>query len=269
VWLGANDLLKFIFSHGNSPATDSPAQLAADLQQIVTTLQASGAQVVVGDLPDILGNPGTGEPPLPQFFPAAKISADLQKLGVPAPFAGAVQAYVIANYTGATGFLTESGFFGILAELSSSTPTVTPNLDPNGPGSGAGANYLDSAFSASVIGLTAAYNTAIDSTTAATGAALAPIATSFRTLAATGLTLAPGVTLTIQFGGGLLSYDGLHPSNTAYAVIANAFIGAYDAKYSGTVPLLTNAQIGAIAQTDTYNPYVIKAINPAWPYPLP
>ncbi len=269
VWLGANDLLKFIFSHGQSPASDSPAQLATDLTQIITTLQANGSQVVVGDLPDILGNPGTGEPPVPQFFPAAKISADLQRLGVPAPFAGAVQAYIIAKYTGATGFLTESGFFGVLAELGSSTPTVTPNLDPNGPGSGAGSTYLDSAFSATVIALNAGYNQAIDATTTATGAALAPITTNFRTLAATGLTLAPGVTLTMQFGGGILSYDGLHPSNTGYAVITNVFIGALDAKYSLTIPPLSNAQIGAIAQTDSYNPYVIRAINPLWPYPLP
>ena len=225
--------------------------------------------MVVGDLPDILGNPGTGEPPVPQFFPAAKISADLQKLGVPAAFAGAVQAYVISKYTGATGFLTESGFFGILAELGSSSPTVTPNLDPSGVGSGDGPNYLDSTFSATVIGLNAAYNSAIDSTTTATGAALAPITVNFRALAATGLTLAPGVTLTTQFGGGLLSYDGLHPSNTGYAVIANVFIGALNTKYNLGIAPLSNAQIGAIAQTDTYNPYVIKAINPAWPYPLP
>jgi lysophospholipase L1-like esterase len=269
VWLGANDLLKFIFSHGNSPASDSPTQMATDLTQIITSLQASGSQVVVGDLPDILGNPGTGEPPVPQFFPAAKISADLQRLGVPAPFAGAVQAYVIANYTGATGFLTESGFFGILAELGSSSPTVTPNLDPSGPGSGDGPNYLDSAFSAQVIGLNAAYNSVIDSVATSTGVALAPVTTSFRQFAATGVTLAPGVTLTIQFGGGLLSYDGLHPSNTAYAVIANVFIGALDTKYNLGIAPLSNAQIGAIAQTDTYNPYVIRAVNPLWPYPLP
>ena len=244
------------------------AQLRKLIQPFVLRRTKSDP-TIVGDLPDILGNPGTGEPPVPQFFPAAKISADLQALGVPAAFAGAVQAYVISKYTGATGFLTESGFFGILAELGSSSPTVTPNLDPNGAGSGDGPNYLDTAFSATVIALNAGYNQAIDATTTATGAALAPITTNFRALAASGLTLAPGVTLTMQFGGGILSYDGLHPSNTGYAVIANVFIGALDTKYNLGIAPLSNAQIGAIAQTDTYNPYVIKAINPAWPYPLP
>lgn len=269
VFLGANDLLKFIFSHGQSPASDSPTQMATDLQQIITTLQASGAQVVVGDLPDILGNPGTGEIPVPQFFPANKISPDLQALGVPAGVAAAVQAYVQAHYTGATGFLTESGFFGIAAELKSASPSITPNLDPNGPGSGDGPLYLDAAFSATVIALNAGYNQAIDATTTATGAALAPITANFRALAANGVTLAPGVTLTMQFGGGLLSYDGLHPSNVGYALIANVFIGALDAKYNLGIAPLSNAQIGAIAQSDSYNPFVIKSINPAWPYPLP
>lgn len=266
VWLGANDLLKYVFSHGNSPATDSPAQFAADLATIVTTLEKSGSKVVVGNLPHILGEPGI-EGPTPQFFPIAKLSADLQALGVPAAVAGNVQAYVQATYTGPSGFLTESGFFTVLTEISAGAPSI--NLDPNGAGSGDGPLYLDSAFAAQAMALNDAYNTAIATVATNTGAALADVETAFDSLDQSGLTLAPGVTLTMQFGGGLLSYDGLHPSNTAYAAIANVFIGAADTKFGTTIPPLSAAQIGAIAQTDSYNPYVIKAVNPAWPYPLP
>lgn len=267
VWLGANDVLKYVFSHGNSPATDSPQQLGADLTRIVTTLQKAGSKVVVANLPDILGN-GSTEPPVPQFFPAAKISADLQGLGVPKTLADNVQAYVQATYTGPTGFLTESGFFSVAGQIQAGAPSI--DLDPNGKGSGAGALYLDGAFAAQAIALNAAYNTAIDNVAASTGAALADIQTAFRQInAAGGVPLAPGVTLTTQFGGGILSYDGLHPSNTTYALMANVFIGAADAKFNLTIPPLTSAQIGAIAQSDTYNPYVIKAVNPSWPYPLP
>jgi lysophospholipase L1-like esterase len=270
VWLGANDLLKFIFSHGNSPATDTPQQLAADLTQIVTTLQKAGSKVVVANIPDILGN-GSTEPPVPQFFPIAKLSFDLQGLGVPQTIANNVQAYVQATYTGSTGFLTESGFFSVAGQIKAGAPSI--NLDPNGAGSGDGTLYLDSAFAAQALALNAAYNQAIDQVAAGTGSALADIQTTFQQInAAHGVTLAPGVTLTTQFGGGLLSYDGLHPSNTAYALLANVFIGAADTKFSLTIPPLSNAQIGAIAQTDTYNPYVIKAALPpgaVWPYPLP
>lgn len=272
VWLGANDVLKFIFSHGQSPATDSPQQLAADLTTIVTTLQKAGSKVVVGNLPDILGNPSTGEIPVPQFFPQTKLSADLQALGVPNPPADQIAAYISATYTkGNGGFLTESGFFSLVSQIkaNATNPAFVPNLDPNGPGSGDGTLYLDQTFAAQAIALNAGYNQAINQVAASTGAALADVQTVFKGVAASGVPLAPGVTLTLQFGGGILSYDGLHPSNVGYALIANTFIGAADTKFALTIPPLSNATIGAIAQNDSYNPFVIKALNPAWPFPLP
>ncbi len=269
VWLGANDVLKYIFSHGQSPITDSPTQFSSDLTTLVTMLEKSGSKVVVGNLPDILGNPSTGENPVPQFFPQTKLSADLTALGVNPAAAAQVAAYVSATYTkGNGGFLTQSGFFSLVSQLKSS-PTTLPVLDPNGPGSGDGPLYLDQSFAASATALIAGYNQTINGVAAATGAGLADIETAFRNLDATGLPLAPGVTLTLQFGGGIFSYDGLHPSNTGYAIVANVFIGAADAKFGLAIPPLGSAQIGAIAQNDTYNPYVIKAVNPAWPFPLP
>jgi lysophospholipase L1-like esterase len=269
VWLGANDMLKFIFSHGQSPITDSPAQFTTDLTTIVTTLQKSGSKVVVGNLPDILGNPATGELPVPQFFAQTKLAADLTALGVPSAAAAQVAAYVSATYTkGNGGFLTQSGFFGLVTQLQAN-PSALPNLDPNGPGSGDGPLYLDQTFAAQAIALNGAYNQIINSVASGTGAALADIQTEFKALGASGLPLAPGVTLTLQFGGGLISYDGLHPSNTGYAVVSNLFIGAADATYGLTIPPLSNAQIGAIASNDTYNPFVIKSVNPSWPFPLP
>ncbi|HET7813691.1 MAG TPA: SGNH/GDSL hydrolase family protein [Candidatus Baltobacteraceae bacterium] len=267
VWLGANDLLKFIFSHGQSPATDSPAQFQSDLTQIVTALESHGSKVVVGNLPDILGNPSTNEPPVPQFFPQTKLSADLQALGVPAGAAGAVASYVQTHYTqGAGGFLTESGFFAVVQQVKAGS--VTPQLDPNGAGSGDGGAYLDQAFAAQAIALNAGYNQIINQIAAGTGSGLADVQTAFQQLQQTGVPL-PGCTLTLQFGGGLISFDGLHPANTGYALVANAFIGAADTKFSMAIPPLTNQQIGQIAGNDQYNPCVVKSFNPAWPYPLP
>lgn len=270
VWLGANDVLKYIFSHGQSPVTDTPQQLATDLTTIVTSLQKAGSKVVVANLPDILGNPTTQENPVPQFFPQWKLSTDLQALGVPATAAAQIAGYVQATYTkGAGGYLTESGFFGLAGQIQRN-PGALPNLDPQGPGSGEGKLYIDQTFAAQAIALNAAYNQAINGVAQSTGAALADIQTTFQQInAAGGVPLAPGVTVTLGFGGGILSYDGLHPSNIGYALIANTFIAAADTKYSLTIPPLSAAQIGGIAQSDTYNPYVIKAVNPNWPFPLP
>lgn len=269
VWLGANDLLKFIFSHGASPATDSPTQFASDLTQIITSLEHGGSKVLVANLPDILGNPGAGEIPVPQFFPDTKISADLQALGVPGAAADPIQAYVQATYTkGPGGFLTETGFFSVVQQFAA-THTVTPVLDPSGPGSGAGGAYIDAAFAAQAIALNAGYNQAIAQVAAGTGATLVDVNSTFKSLAANGVTLSATCKLTFQFGGGLVSYDGLHPSNTGYALVANLFIGTAGAALGMSIPPLSNTQIGAIASGDQNNPCLVKSVNPLWPYPLP
>ncbi len=190
-------------------------------------------------------------------------------LGVNPTAAGQIAGYISATYTkGNGGFLTESGFFSLVSQLKTN-PAALPNLDPNGPGSGDGPLYLDQSFAAQVIALNAGYNQTINGVASATGAGLADVQSVFRSLNPGGVPLAPGITLTLQFGGGLLSYDGVHASNTGYAIIANVFIGAADTKFGLAIPPLSTAQIGAIAQNDTYNPYVIKAANPAWPFPLP
>lgn len=273
VWLGANDLLKFTFSGGTfnptkgNPITDSPTQLAADLTQIVTALKAVGSKVLVADLPNVLSTP--------QFFPQSKLSADLQSLGIPAAAAGAIVNYVGTQYgVTAGGYLTESGFLAIVTNCQTSPATcITPQLDPTVAGSGLGANYINPALAAEVAALNTGYNTAIDQIAASSGSsvALVPITTTFNTLATTGYTVVgtPFPPLTLQFGGGLLSWDGLHPSNVGYAVIANTFIQTADTAFGLTIPQISASQMATIAINDPYNSYAIKSVNPAFPLPLP
>ena len=280
VWLGANDLLKFIFSAGTAPASDTPTQMAADLTKIVKSLTATGSKVLIADLPTLL--PTTGNP-VPQFFPQAKLSADLQSLGIPAAYANAAVAYIGTTYgVTAGGYLTETGFLDVLELCAGGSPKcVTPPLDPSGPGTGLGSVYLTPAFAAEVQALNAGYNQAIDGVVyqfaaAAPGqVALVPITTFFQTASTSGLSIAglPGP-LTLQFGGGLVSWDGLHPSNAGYAAIANEFIATADASAASgglglTIPALSAAQLTGVAATDPYDPYVLKAGNPMSPFPLP
>lgn len=60
------------------------------------------------------------------------------------------------------------------------------------------------------------------------------------------------VTLTADFLGGLFSLDGLHPSNTGYAIMANEFIKAVSQSLGTTYRL---ADVAAIARRD---PLVLK-----------
>lgn len=279
VWLGANDLLKYIFSAGLSPISDSPQQMATDLTQIVTSLKAGGAKVVVGDLPNVLTTP--------QFFPQAKFVPDIatmlvvaSKGAIPPAAAGSyatgVSGALATNYGLTAGsYLTESGFFSVVSQAAAliTANPAAPNfaaiqLDPSGKGTGLGGAYITPAFAVQVQTVNTAYNQAIDGVAASTGVALAPVTATFNTIATSGYAVG-AQTMTLQFGGGLLGWDGLHPSNVGYAAIANLFIGAADTTYGLTIPQLSAAQIGAIAGSDPYNPAVIKAVNPLSPFPLP
>jgi lysophospholipase L1-like esterase len=284
VWLGANDLLDYSFSAGTSPVTDTPQQMAADLTQIVTKLTATGSKVLVADLPTLLPTSGTS---IPQFFAQSKLTADIATLlvvnGVPAAVAPTYAAAIVADLGSqfgvtAGGYLTESGFFatveqaGALIKANPANPNFAAiQLDPTTKGSGLGGAYLTPALVAKVQALNAAYNAAIDQVASSSGksVALVPISTLFTQISQNGFALGPGQTATLQFGGGIIGWDGLHPSNLGYAILANAFITTADTAFGMTIPALGSAQIAAIVQTDPYDPFVIKALNPLSPFPLP
>jgi hypothetical protein len=60
------------------------------------------------------------------------------------------------------------------------------------------------------------------------------------------------VCCSLAFGGGFFSLDGLHPSNTGYAVIADLWIATLDAKLGLSIP---QVNIPAIYATDPYAPH--------------
>jgi len=277
VWLGANDLLKYIFSAGTAPASDTPAQMAADLKKIVKSLTATGSKVLIGDLPTLLPTSGHS---VPQFFAQANLTANFAKLlevesagaitsGPATLYAEAIVADLGTNFgVTAGGYLTESGFLGTIEQavpLIEANPT-DPNfaaiqLDPTTKGSGLGSEYLTPAFVAQVQALNAAYNQAIDGVATSSGSnvALVPISTFFTTASTSGISIGP-VTVTEQFGGGLTTWDGLHPSDVGYAVIANDFIATADTAFGMTIPQLSTTQLESILGTD---PYYGPGIDPA------
>jgi len=239
VWLGANDLLKYAFSGGKAPS-DTPAQMQADLISLIRRLYAGGSRVVIANLPDVLSTP--------QFFqggPTLIATLEGPPFFVPAGAAQAVTAYIQSTYgVGPNGYLTESGLFATLAALQ------VGNFQPvlSAPG-----DYLTDTFAANVQGLNTAYNAAIGAAAAATKAPLVDIHGLFATIKANGgVPINPPKCCSLAFLGGLLSFDGLHPSNTGYALIANAFIGAIDTGFGQSVPPLSTAQIFAIYSTDPY-----------------
>lgn len=262
VWLGANDLLKFAFSGGVAAGSDSPAQMQADIALAIQKLQQAGARVLVANLPDVLHSAQFFEGGIPaspalcqlQNFFYCGLYNGLQKQGLPAAQAQAVATgvtqYLQAKYgIDASAYLTESGFFDAFAQVGAALAAGRQPAPVLSSG-----EYLGDALAAQVQALNNAYNQAIGAAAQSGGAGLVDIHAAFAQIYNGQF---PGQALTatccsLVFGGGLLSWDGLHPSNTGYAFIANIFIAQADSSFGLSIPLLTQQQL---LQINAYDPY--------------
>jgi lysophospholipase L1-like esterase len=270
VWLGANDVLKFMGSGGLFRGGDyTAAQTQADLQPIVKGFQAGHAFVVVANLPDVLLTPYFMNTEIPSNVASCKINQYFyclllqfgQTPGVAASITKKVsKAYglvpaggkcVPTSVTSPCAYITLQGALEIVASLL--TTGKIPNLDPNGPGSGLGNHYITPAFAAQIQTVNNNVNAGIAATTQSTGAPLVDVRTIFQGIA-TGdpknpyfqqAQVNPGICCTLVFLGGLLSFDGLHPSNTGYALISYYFIQAIDKTWKQHVPETPIASIYA------------------------
>ncbi len=236
VWLGSNDLLKYAGSGGTYAATD-PNALYTDIVSIITQLQASGAKVAIANLFDVLD--------ASYFTSGAELTTFMTLQGVPAP----LQAYYSALVPQG-GYLVLSGFLKIAGALAADA--AHPALAPVNPNLAA-SDVLPAAFAASVQSYNTAYNTQIAAAAKATGAVLVDVHAVYAQIyAGGGYPVNLPKCCSTLFGGGLTSLDGIHPSNTGYAIIANAFIQTLDAAFSLTIPPVN---IGAVYATDPYAPH--------------
>ena len=76
------------------------------------------------------------------------------------------------------------------------------------------------------------------------GAALVDVNTLFAGLSAKGYDVG-GHHLTTGFLGGLFSLDGIHPTNTGYAILANQTIQAMNNQFHMTIPQVSVAQVAS------------------------
>jgi lysophospholipase L1-like esterase len=284
VWLGANDVLKYMGSGGRFAGGDRNAgQASADIVAAVGTLKAAGAKVVVANLPNVLQSPYFMRVTIPNNTQKACVvqirtysacvignitggpSSDPYQTGIAWTNAVAA-AYHLATPSGCTpatttnpcGYLTLQGTLLVLQFCAAPSHNCgpsgkLPDLDNGKPGSGLGTYYITPTFAAKIQALNDAINTGIDQAAQQTGSPLVDVhailegiasgnpsnpyfqqATSIGTASSPCCTLA--YALTNIPGGGLSSFDGLHPSNTGYALIAYAFIGVIDKAFGAKIP---------------------------------
>jgi lysophospholipase L1-like esterase len=254
VWLGSNDLLKIALSNGAAPVT-SPASMQADTTQIIKNLQGAGSKVAVSNLVDVMGAATFIPQPLYQvtlqnFIANALILANpgltlTQALALAlAPSQYYANAEIAQTGVGANGYFTINAVFETL-EAASATPPGPPPVLVTG-------DYVSDAVALEVKSLNTSYNTSIAAAASATGAALVDVHTVFVGIeTAGGLPINPPYCCTLGYGGGFFSLDGIHPSNTGYAVLANVFIDQINKSYGMTIP---EVNVNTVYSTDPYAP---------------
>lgn len=251
VWLGANDVLKFMFTNGAIAITPQ-SSFQADLVTIVSRLQGAGSNVMLVNLPDI--------PTSAEFVPvnppvlAQYIEAKLVPAGIPAAtaaqFAAGTSQILASQYgLGTNALLTLTGFTKVLTAiqttaLSGGRVPLTITLNTAG-------DFVIDQVAVAAETANVAYNQSIAAVAQQRQSPLADVHALFAQAAANGVPLSAKC-CTAQYGGGLFSLDGLHPSNTGYALIANVFIQTINTTYGTAIP---QVNVAAIYATDPYAPH--------------
>jgi lysophospholipase L1-like esterase len=216
-WVGNNDVLAAAlhFDHLDASQLTSVAEFSASYRQLATRLQALGKPVVVGTIPNV-----------------TRIAFLLDNTEL-TRFTG-------VNYNLPAGHYT-SFVAGILLRLRLAGSELLQD-----------SNWvLDPAEVQKIQARIGELNFIIVAEAHARGFAVAPVNSMFELLALRPPVLA-GVTLNIGVLGGLFSLDGIHPSNTAHALLANLFLDSLNKHYGASLPLLPLATLNVVAARDPF-----------------
>lgn len=294
VWLGANDVLKYMGSGGRFVGGDRNAsQAEGDLRKTISILKNAGAKVVLANLPAILETGYFQRVTAPthphrQCKVQSYASCLLNIAGIGSFVPSIAKQYglntpggcVPTSLTKPCGYLTLPG--ALLIANTFSLYGYVPNLDCAKPtphckpikGSGLGANYITPRFAAKVQELNNTINQGIDNAATAENVPLVDIAAIFHGLASgnpsnpyysLAASINPGLCCTLGYiyqtpgsvsslPGGILSFDGIHPSNSGYALIAYVFIATINKAYGTSIPQvdLTAAYDGSRCSNKKY-----------------
>ena len=235
LWIGNNDALIADIT-GTPSSMTSVANFTTQYQALMTQLTTlTPAHLVIGNIPDVTQ--------IPYLQPAALILAQTsQQTGLPTSVLSGLLGIVPGDYVNPTG----------LAEI----PLILGGKQ-KGPIDDAG--VLSAAEAVTVQAQVTAFNQVIAAQAQAAGATLVDINALFKQVSTSGLTI-NGYTGTTTFLGGFFALDGIHPTNTGYAVVANAFIDAMNASMNTKIP---DVPLGPVAAADPFWPPNLAALPAA------
>ena len=225
LWAGNNDAL-IADDTGMPSSMTSLASFTTDFTALIAKLKATGANLIVANIPDVTAIPYlTPAPPSPPSSPPLPASPAAIQSGLGLTTGDLVNAQGLSDAEAQVKGLSSGG-------------KLTPLPD---------ADVLTAAEIAAVQNTINSYNQVIQQQASAAGATLVDTHAYFATLAA-GISI-NGVTANNTFLGGLFSLDGIHPTNTGYALLANQFITALNTKFSMSIPAVN---VSTVASTDPY-----------------
>jgi lysophospholipase L1-like esterase len=226
LWIGNNDAL-VADETGMPSSMTSVANFTSQYQAMMTQLTTmTSAHLVIGNIPDVTQ--------VPYLQPAALVLAETsQQTGLPTSVLSVILGIVPGDYVNPTG----------LAEI----PLILGGSQ-KGPITDSG--VLSAAEVVTVQAQVTAFNQVIAQQAQAAGATLVDINALFKQITSSGLTI-NGYTGTTAFLGGFFALDGIHPTNTGYAVVANKFIDTMNTAFSSKIP---DVSLSAVAAADPYWP---------------
>jgi hypothetical protein len=181
---------------------------------LIATLAATNASLITANIPDVTE--------IPFFTPVPRIA---KETGLPLSTVTSVLGVSSSDYLRTTAVPIA---LGLLAGTPPPPPYVWPTSCPlPSPGLLPPGVPLPCVFTSAnavqVRSVIASYNNVITQQAAAAGVPLVDIHSLITEIVQNGYKTGDEC-LTAYFLGGLFSLDGIHPTNTGYAVIANAFI---------------------------------------------
>lgn len=197
--LGNNDVLQTLMF--GTPPTD-PGTFATEYAQVMSKLSATGARILVTNIPDVTS--------IPFLIP---VPAFTETCGI-APANATAADYVVAKIA-----------------------------DPNFSGDVC-TDYavLPASAVAGVQQVVAAYNSIIQGLAAQYGATVFDLNGLFAQIKANGYKVG-SQTLTAAPMGGIFSLDGMHPTDTGYAIMANSIIAVMNSKWHTNIPPVSLVQV--------------------------
>ena len=222
VWIGNNDALGAALA-GNSTDVTALADFQRDYGTLINRLAATKARLFIANIPDVTT--------IAALTSAEKIAAQTKQ---PLSIIGPILGIAPGDY--------------VTPQAAALIPQIL--ADPSRGPLPAGA-VLTKAEVAQIQTSVNGYNAFIKQKATEKNAVLVDINALVGNVARNGYKLGDGRILTADFLGGLYSLDGVHPTNTGYAIFANEFISRINARYRLKI---FQVDVNAVAATDPLVP---------------